>query len=108
MSRELSMTEARKEVRAQYSKAFARTDTSMAKVQIIIPGAIEGVCSETVLGVGAGVAKAWNDAWNNLRRDPLDPVQERGSPTWSLNSDEQFWKRSDVLSTKKPVDKGQK
>jgi hypothetical protein len=90
---ELRMTEARDKVRGQYRTAFARADGALMKVQIIIPSTIEGVTSETVLGVGAGAGKAWNDAWNNLCRDPLDPVQERGSPTWSLASDEEYWKR---------------
>jgi hypothetical protein len=46
-----------------------------------------------VLGMGMCRSEAWEDAARNVLRPPVPPRVQHGSPTMSLKSDEQFWKK---------------
>ena len=48
---------------------------------------------ETEIGMGKSAEAAWADARRNVERPPIFAGVQPGSPTWSLQSDEQYWKR---------------
>lgn len=44
------------------------------------------------MGVGMTHETALNDAVSNIQRKPIPPLPPTGSATWSLKSDEVYWK----------------
>jgi hypothetical protein len=49
--------------------------------------------SGVAVGLGMSELDAWRDAARNVLRPPVPPRVQHGSPTMSLKSDEQFWKK---------------
>lgn len=57
----------------------------------------------TQLGFGSSAESAWADAARNVSRKPIPELPNRGSSTWSLKSDEVFWKDAKEPQSVPPV-----
>lgn len=79
-------------VRAVEPEAYALGDNKQNKVQIVLPPSLIGITSRTIIGVGGTVADAWADAAANVSRPPVPQLPPSGSATWSLQTDETYWK----------------
>lgn len=79
-------------VKRSFPGAYKRTDAKQMKTHIVVPPALPGVTSETIIGVGYNGDAAWRDAYDSFLRPPVPIVAHGGSPTWSLRDDEEFWK----------------
>ena len=79
-------------VRSKHPDAFLVTNTEQQTAAIKEGNDAPHLTVARTLGVGVNGNAAWADAAANVERGEIDNPADRGSPTWSLASDEQFWK----------------